>query len=256
MKKRIALITGAAGGLGLASARRLAADGLTVAVADLDAARAAAAAAELAGTGHLGLRCDVGSEDSVRAAFDTVAERIGEVSVLACFAGILSTVPQPGRLPTTEISLDEWDRVMQINARGSFLCIREMLRRAGGRPVEQGRIVTVASLAGQMGGMQSGAAYSASKGAVLALSKVAAREAAGLGITVNTVAPGPIETPMLQQTVPAGNGDQKYLGTAAVPLGRIGQPDEIAAAVAYLVSPAAAFVTGATIDVNGGMLMR
>jgi 3-oxoacyl-[acyl-carrier protein] reductase len=107
-----------------------------------------------------------------------------------------------------------------------------------------------------MGGVQSGAVYSASKGAVLALSKAAARESANLGITVNTIAPGPIDTPMLQQTVPSSHGEQKYMGTASVPLGRIGLPEEIAAAVSYLVSPEAAFVTGATLDINGGMLMR
>lgn len=253
---RIALITGAAGGLGLASARRLAEDGLTLAVADLDKAAAERAAAALPGRGHIGLACNVTDEASVRAAFETVQDKLGPVTVLACFAGILSTHPAPGRLPTVDITLEEWDGVMNVNARGTFLCVREMLRRCAGRSVEHGRIVTVASLAGQMGGMQSGAAYSASKGAVLALSKVAAREAAPLGITVNTVAPGPIDTPMLHQTVPAGQQGQKYLGTAGVPLGRIGAPEEIAAAVAYLVSPGAGFVTGATLDVNGGMLMR
>jgi 3-oxoacyl-[acyl-carrier protein] reductase len=91
---------------------------------------------------------------------------------------------------------------------------------------------------------------------VLALSKVAAREAAPLGITVNTVAPGPIDTPMLHKTVPPEQQGQKYLGTAGVPLGRIGVPEEIAAAVGYLVSTDAGFVTGATLDVNGGMSMR
>ena len=253
---RIALITGGASGLGLASARRLADDGLRVAVADLKADAAIAAAAQLPGSGHIGLGLDVTSEASVSAAFDAVGSRLGPVSVLACFAGILSASPTPGRLPTTDISLAEWDAVMQVNARGSFLCIREMLRRVNGQPVEQGRIITVASLAGQIGGLQSGAAYSASKGAVLALSKVAAREAAPLGITVNTISPGPIDTPMLHQTVPPEQQGQKYLGTANVPLGRIGLPDEIAAAVGYLVSPGAAFVTGATLDVNGGMSMR
>lgn len=253
---RIALITGAAGELGLASARRLAEDGLTVAVADLHAEAAERAAAALPGKGHIGLGCNVADEDSVRAAFDTVQEKLGSVAVLACFAGILSAQPAPGRLPTVDITLHEWDTVLRVNALGTFLCVREMLRRCGGEAVEHGRIVTVASLAGQMGGMQSGAAYSASKGAVLALSKVVAREAAALGITVNTVAPGPIDTPMLHQTVPEAQRSQKYLGTAAVPLGRIGTPEEIAAAVSYLVSPGAGFVTGTTIDVNGGMLMR
>jgi 3-oxoacyl-[acyl-carrier protein] reductase len=253
---RVALITGGASGLGLASAHRLASDGLIVAVADLKADAAAAAAAGLPGAGHVGVAIDVASEAGVRAAFDAVQSRLGPVTVLCCFAGILSAQAEPGRLPTAAISLDEWDRVMQVNARGTFLCIREMLRRLDGRPVEHGRIVTVSSLAGQIGGLQSGAAYSASKGAVLALSKVAAREAAPLGVTVNAIAPGPIDTPMLHQTVPRGNEGQKYLGTAAVPLGRIGVPQEIAAAVGYLVSPEAGFVTGATLDVNGGLSMR
>lgn len=253
---RIALITGAAGGLGLASARRLAEDGLTIAVADLHAQAAERAAAGLPGQGHIGLACNVADEASVQAAFDTVEQRLGAVGVLACFAGVLSTQAAPGRLPTVEISVDEWEGVMRVNARGTFLCVREMLRRCSGRVVEHGRIVTVASLAGQVGGLQSGSAYSASKGAVLALSKVAAREAAPQGITVNTIAPGPIDTPMLHQTVPAGNEGQKYMGTAGVPLGRIGLPEEIAAAVSYLVSPGAGFVTGSTLDVNGGMSMR
>lgn len=252
---RIALITGGASGLGLASARRLAQDGLTVVVADLQEAAAKAAADALPGTGHLGLAVDVTREDSVQAAFAEVASRLGPVTVLACFAGILSTSPTPGRLPTTDISTQEWDRVMEVNARGTFLCIREMLRRTP-QPVSHGRIITVASLAGQIGGLQSGSAYSASKGAILALSKVAAREAAPLGITVNTVAPGPIDTPMLHQTVPPEQQGQKYLGVASVPLGRIGLPQEIAEAVGYLVSPGATFVTGATLDVNGGLSMR
>jgi len=253
---RIAIVTGGASGLGLATARRLAADGLTVAIADLrpDAARDAAAAL---GAEHIGLTVDVADESSVVALFDTVEQKLGPVAVLAHFAGMLSTAPKPGRLPLVEITAQEWDRVMAVNGRGAFLCVREMLRRrSSGTRVEHGRIVTVSSLAGQVGGMQSGAAYSASKGAVLSLTKVAAREAAPLGITVNAIAPGPIDTPMLQQTVAEGNGDQKYLGLAQVPLGRIGVPDEIAAAVGFLVSPGGAFVTGATIDVNGGMSMR
>jgi len=253
---RIALITGAASGLGLATARRLAEDGLQIAVADLrlDAARDAAASL---GAGHIGLEVDVGQEASVRAMFDAAENQLGPVAVLGCFAGILSIAPQPGRLPLVDISVDEWDRVMAINGRGAFLCMREMLRRrASGPRVDHGRIVSVSSLAGQIGGLQSGAAYSASKGAVLSLTKVAAREAAPLGITVNAIAPGPIDTPMLRRTLPEGSGDQKYAGLSQVPLGRVGAPEEIAAAVSFLVSPGGAFVTGATIDVNGGLSMR
>jgi len=253
---RIALITGGASGLGLATARRLAADGLTVAVADLRAEAAQEAARSL-GESHIGVAVDVAQEASVRSMFESVENKLGPVAVLACFAGILSAAKKPGRLSLAEIDVDEWDRVMEVNARGTFLCVREMVRRRSMGPrVEHGRIITVASLAGQVGGLASGAAYSASKGAVLSLTKVAAREAAALGITANTIAPGPIDTPMLQQTVPEGHGDQKYLGTAQVPLGRIGLPEEIAAAASFLASPGGAFVTGATIDVNGGMSMR
>ena len=253
---RIALITGGASGLGLASARRLAADGLTIALADLRADAAVQAASSL-GPQHLGLQVDVSQEASVLAMFELVERQLGPVAVLGHFAGILSTAARPGRLSLVDVGVDEWDRLMAVNGRGAFLCVREMLRRRStGERVEHGRIITISSLAGQVGGQQSGAAYSASKGAVLSLTKVAAREAAALGITVNAIAPGPIDTPMLHQTVAEGNGDQKYLGLAQVPLGRIGTPDEIAATASFLVSPGGAFVTGATIDVNGGMSMR
>ena len=241
---RIALITGAAGGLGLASARRLAADGLTVVVADLHAEAAQRAAAALDGKGHIGLGCNVAEEASVRAAFDSAEQRLGPVSVLVCFAGILSTQPAPGRLPTVDITIEEWEGVMRVNARGTFLCVREMLRRCADRTLTDGRIVTVASLAGQVGGMQSGSAYSASKGAVLALSKVAAREAAALGITVNSIAPGRIKTAR-QAEVPEN--------VEAIPLGRLGQPREVAQVVSFLASDAASYVTGAVIPVDGGL---
>jgi len=131
---RIALITGAAGGLGLASARKLAEDGLVIAVADLHAEAAQRAAAGLPGKGHIGLACNVADEASVRAAFDTVEQKLGRVGVLACFAGILSTRPAPGRLPTVDITLEEWDGVMNVNARGTFLCVRDSCGRdEGGR---------------------------------------------------------------------------------------------------------------------------
>jgi 3-oxoacyl-[acyl-carrier protein] reductase len=253
---RIALITGGASGLGLASAKRLALDGYRVVIADLDAQAARGAAASLAGAEHAGIAVDVGLEASVDAMFESVESTIGHVGVLGCFAGINSASPNPGRVPLVDITVDEWDRVMDINARGTFLCVREMLRRRKETSIEHGRIITVSSVAGQIGGLQSGAAYSASKGAVLSLTKVAAREAASMGITVNSIAPGPIDTPMLRETVSPGNEGQKYLGVEQVPLKRVGEAEEIAAATSFLASIEAGYLTGATIDVNGGLNMR
>lgn len=142
------------------------------------------------------------------------------------------------------------------NARGTLLFIREMARRRQRRSIPNCRIIKVASLAGQVGGLQSGAAYSASKGAVSSLTKACARELAPSGITVHCIAPGPIDMPMLRATVRDGGGDQLYMGLSQVPFGRVGTPQEITAAAAHLVSKEAGFVTGSTIDVKGGMRMQ
>src|SRR6266567_9512372 len=198
---RIALITGGASGLGLATAQRFAGDGMTVAVADLREAVAKEVAARLPGSSHRGIVVDVADEGSVDKAFNVIEHELGPVAVLACFAGMLSTSVTPGRIALVDLTLGEWEKVSAVNSRGTFLCIREFARRRAARPVDHGRIITVSSLAGQVGGLQSGAAYSASKGAVLSLTKVAARELAPLGITVNAIAPGPIDTPMLRATV-------------------------------------------------------
>lgn len=253
---RLALITGAAGGLGSAAARRLAGDGWTIAACDRDAAQLKSITEWLPGGRHRAALMDVASEDSVRNAFEEVETQLGPIAALICFAGILSSRADPGGLAIVELGTEEWDIVMAVNARGTFLCIREMLLRRASHPVEHGRIVTVASLAGQMGAGLAGAAYGASKGAVLSLTKTAAREAAPLGITVNAIAPGPIETQMLHQLHSQGEGDADARRRTYVPLGRVGTPDEVAATVSFLVSPDAGYLTGATLDVNGGMYMR
>jgi 3-oxoacyl-[acyl-carrier protein] reductase len=253
---RIALVTGGAGGLGLATAKQFARYGLRVVIADLELAVAEAAARQLDGEGHRGLAIDVASEDSVVAAFATVERDIGPIAVLAHFAGMLGAGGTATGISLMESTVEDWDRVMWVNARGSFLCAREFARHRRGKPVAHGRVITISSLAGQAGGLQSGAAYSASKAAVLGLMRTAARDLAALGVTVNAIAPGPIDTPMLARATGATKDGAKYTKLDAVPLGRVGLPDEIAAAASFLASVNAGYVTGATIDVNGGLLMR
>ena len=253
---RIALVTGGAGGLGLATAKQFVKDGMTVVVADIDGAAAEKAAAALEGEGHRGIGFDAGDEQNVIAAFKQIEGEMGPISVLAHFAGILGSGGAATGISLADASLSDWDKVNGLNARGTFICVREMARCRRARPVEYGRIITVSSLAGQMGGLQSGVAYSASKAAVLGITRTAARDLASLGITVNAIAPGPIDTPMLAQVTGDTNTGAKYARLDSVPLGRVGVPEEIAAAASFLASINGGFVTGATIDVNGGIFMH
>ncbi|MDT2003833.1 SDR family oxidoreductase [Rhodococcus opacus] len=256
MNTRVAIVTGAASGLGRATAVRLAEDGLTVVVAGRDVVASKRVAAELPGTGHLGVAIDIAEEDSVRKAFDVVERASGPVSVLACFAAISTATGARGRVPIVDTGAEEWDGISKVNTRGTFLCVREMMRRRFANPVDRGRIVIVGSMAGQVGGLMSGAAYSSSKAAVLGLTKVAAREALPLRMTVNAIAPGPIDSPALRASVGDGDGRGDYSAVWDLPLGRIGLDREVAAAASYLISEDGAYVTGATIDVNGGLNMR
>lgn len=252
---RLALITGGSGGLGKATADQFAKDGLTVVVTDIDGAAAESVAAQLPGEGHLGFRLDTADEAGIVEIFGRVEREIGPLSVLMMFAGVIGKGGSATGITLMDQEVADWDHVFAINARGTFLCVREFARHRREKPVEHARIITTSSLAGQMGGLQAGAAYSASKAAVLGFTRSAARELGPMGITVNAIAPGPIDTPMLAATTKDGTG-AKYARLDAVPLGRVGEPAEIAAAASFLASPGSGYVTGATIDVNGGLLMR
>ncbi|MEM8552734.1 MAG: SDR family oxidoreductase, partial [Pseudomonadota bacterium] len=173
------------------------------------------------------------------------------VAVLVTCAGVMATSAAAASIAT--MTADVWERTFAVNALGTFLCVREFLRRYAEQAVPAGRIVTMSSAAAQIGGYRGDAAYIASKAAVIGFTKIAARQAAAAGITVNCVAAGPVATPMFDRAM-----DEASLPGLLdrIPAGRIGQPAEIAALVAHLAGQDAGFITGATFDVNGGYSMR
>jgi meso-butanediol dehydrogenase/(S,S)-butanediol dehydrogenase/diacetyl reductase len=251
----VAVVTGAGSGLGRATARRLAAEGARVACLDMGpnatgielAAEAALGADSPAATGPsaVDVLCDVRDEASVRAAVAEVLAWAGRMDVLANVAGVAASAH------TTEVSLAEWEQVLSVNLTGTFLTSREALPHL---VRSKGAIVNVASLAGVRGWRYS-AAYSASKGGVVALTRALAVEYAKAGVRVSCVCPGSIDTPLRQALAasPLAGADPELLahGRALVDP-PVSQPDEVAAAIAYLGSPEARFATGAILRVDGG----
>lgn len=237
-----AIVTGGASGIGKATCELLAKDGYRVAVADRDLAGAEAVAHAIDG---YAFAVDVADEASVIALFEAAAAALdGRLDALATPAGIAETTP------FLELTPEIFRRVHDINVVGTFLCIREAAKRMR----EGGRICTVASVAGKRGGGLSGTgAYAASKGAVLALSRSAARALAPQGIAVNCVAPGPTLTPMLDR--PFSDPNQKQRVESMTLLGRSGDPREIAEAIAWLLSPRSSYVVGETVTVDGGLML-
>ncbi|MES2250834.1 MAG: SDR family NAD(P)-dependent oxidoreductase [Pseudomonadota bacterium] len=238
---RVAFVTGAGQGLGAAIARGLAQAGARVAVADIDGANAQAVVAEVNG---LALSLDVRDEQAFNDRFAQAVAHFGGVDIL---------VNNAARTPTTslwDITPAEWDDVLAINLRGSFFGCRIAGKHMRERGV--GRIVNLASLAGQQVSSATGVHYAASKAGLLALTRAFAQELAPHGVTVNALAPAAIDSPALAALPP----ERQQALKAGIPLGRFGLADEVAAAVVYLASPAAAFMTGATLDLNGGRFMR
>jgi NAD(P)-dependent dehydrogenase (short-subunit alcohol dehydrogenase family) len=251
--RRCALITGGASGIGAALATRLAADGCRIVVADINADQARVVVAELPGTGHLALAMDVSSPESVEQAFENAEIEAGPVDILVNAAGVMLTERDGTPLRFWESGLARWETNMAINARGCLLTAAAYVRKRLIQPVAHGRIVLFSSVAAQTGGSKATFAdYAASKAAVLGFMRAAARECAALGITVNAVSPGQIDTPMLRKNIPAGTP----VDAGVIPLARFGEPADVAATIAFIVSADADFITGATFDVNGGQRMQ
>ncbi len=243
----VALVTGGASGVGLAIAKALHAAGHRVALGDIDEAGAVEAARRLDpdGATAIGLALDVRQESAFVAARDALAARWGSVEILVNNAAMTAAKP------VLDITPEEFDAVTAVNLRGTFIGSQVFGRLFKDRGY--GRIVNMASLAGQNGGTATGAHYAASKGGILTLTKVFARDLAPFGVTANAIAPGPLDTPMVHQTIPA---DRMAQFLTNVPVGRLGDPAAIGAMVVLLAGRKAGFITGATIDINGGLYMR
>jgi 2-dehydro-3-deoxy-L-rhamnonate dehydrogenase (NAD+) len=228
---RVALVTGGASGIGAAVAERLVAEGAAVASLDRHAE---------VPDGVLAVAGDVSRSARVEAAVERVKRELGPIDVLVCSAGV------PGEsLPTVEVTDDEWRRVMAINADGVFYCNRAVIPDMVAKGY--GRIVNVASIAGKEGNPMA-AAYSASKAAVIALTKAIGKDLARTGVIVNCIAPAVIETPILEGI------SQEHVDymVERIPMGRMGSAEEVAALVCWLASEECSFSTGAVYDVSGG----
>lgn len=233
------IVVGAAGGIGQAIVERLAREGYApLILMDRDTEALKAVAARSGGTA---MAIDLTDAASVAAAFDAAHAQLPEVYGLVLAAGVVDN----GKL--ADLDLARWEAILSVNLTGPYLCVQAAHRHMS----DGGRIVTLGSLAGRTGGVITGTAYAASKGGIEALTKSMAQELAPRGITVNCVAPGAVETPMLAAHPP----ERKAAMSASTPLKRMGQPAEIAAAVAYFLSPEAGFATGAVLAVNGGLRM-
>lgn len=243
MVQRIAIVTGGGAGIGAACCKRLAGCGTAVAVADIDFAAAKKIAGEIAESGGcaLALQVDMADVAGIRGMVAAVISELGDVHVLVNNAGLLHTTPP------MEITEEEWDKISNVNLKGVFFACQAVLPCF--EKNHYGKIVNMSSMAGRNGGFANGVAYSATKAGVIGLTKALAARLGNQGINVNAICPGTTQTDILRNIAPDKLEELK----GKIPLGRLGQVDDIAALVAFLCSEEASFITGATIDINGGM---
>jgi len=242
---RVAVVTGGASGMGLAIAQRFAQRGDPVALLDVqgDAAQREATRLRASGARALGCKVDVSDRAGVDAALAQVRGEFGPVEIMVTSAGVASFEP------FTEITLESWNRILAINLTGTFHCLQAAIPdMVAGR---WGRIVTISSSSAQQGAPRM-AHYSASKGGVIALTRTLAREYGRYGITVNTIPPSAVDTPMSRGSQAEGTLPDSAVLAARIPVGRMGVPEDIAAACLFLCSEEAGYITGQVIGVNGG----
>jgi NAD(P)-dependent dehydrogenase (short-subunit alcohol dehydrogenase family) len=242
----VAVVTGAASGIGLGIAERLAEDGHAVALLDFDGVGVEKAAAELS---ERGLRAaahevDVGDRQAVERAYSAVRVDLGPVTIVVTSAGVEAFDP------ILDVTPVKWDRILAVNLTGTFTCVQLAVQDM--IDARWGRIVTISSSSAQSGAPNM-THYVASKGGVIGLTKAFARELAGHGITANTIPPTIVDTPMARKGEAEGNVPSVEAMGGVVPLGRAGTPDDIAGACSFLCSDQASYITGQLIGVNGGM---
>lgn len=247
---KVALVTGAGSGLGLATAKAFAESGASVVLADSNEMAAGSAAKELTAQGHkvLAIRCDVADDAQVEAMVQQTVAAFGRLDAAYNNAGIQNILAE-----TADSSRNDYDRVMAVNLRGVWSCMKfelQQMRRQG-----SGAIVNCSSLGGLVGGAGRGT-YHAAKHGVLGLTKSAALEYASRGIRINAICPGLIQTPMSDQMIASGQAEALDTLRKAVPMERVGRAEEIADAVLWLCSSAASYVTGQSLAVDGGFTMR
>lgn len=243
---RVAIVTGAARGIGRAIAQRLSADGATVIVADRDASGAAETATGIVATGRSAspITTDVTDPRSVAELVARALAAHGRIDILVNNAGMLRSTP------AADVTPDEWHLVVDANLTGTFLCAQAAYPAM--RAIGRGRIVNVASMAGRATSTLGGVHYTTAKAGVLGLTRHLAREWARDGITVNAVSPGIVDTPMVREAT-----DDVRLAAvlASIPMGRLAEPSEVAGLIAFLASDEARYITGANVDIHGGELI-
>jgi len=245
-KGKTVLVTGSGQGIGASIAKVFAARGANVAINDINkqTAQKTVEEIEFSGGNAKFFSADVTNEKDVVAMIANIINEFGSLDILVNNAGIMDT------LKTDQLSVEHWDRTLAINLKGTFICSKTVLGEM--KEKKYGKIINISSLAGESGGITVAADYSASKAGMLAFTKKLANEVAEFGINVNAVAPGTTRTPMID----AMSEEDKSLLASKIPVKRFGEPEDIAYATCFLASDEATFITGATLDVNGGLLMR